>query len=286
MRHRVVGAQRGAARLVDAQLDEIAELERAMRQAAEMDEELARALLRVAHGELAALRREHRAGVAHLPARFGVERRLVDDDRGVAAGLGLLNRLAVDDDGDDLALGDMGVIAQELGSADLLAQLEPHLLGRGLARADPALARLGALALHRRSEGVGRHLAAAGAQHVLGEVEREAVGVVELEGDLAGEGLARAELRRLLLEQLEAAIERLLEARLLEPQRLRDQRLGAHQLGIGLAHLAHQRRHQPPHQRLLAADDVRVPHGAAHDPAQHVAAPFLRRQHAVGDEER
>src|SRR6185312_10575655 len=142
MRHRVIGAERGAARLIDAQLDEVAELERAMRDAALMDEELAGALLRVAHRELAARMREYGAGVADLAAGFGVERRLVDEDGGVAARLGLFHRLAALDDGDDLALGDMRVIAQEFGGADLVAQLEPHLLGRRLAGADPALPRL------------------------------------------------------------------------------------------------------------------------------------------------
>jgi hypothetical protein len=39
------------------------------------------------------------------------------------------------------------------------------------------------------------------------------------------------------------------------------------------------------HQRLGRAEDMRVAHGAAHDPAQHIAAAFVRRQHAVGDQE-
>ena len=78
----------------------------------------------------------------------------------------------------------------------------------------------------------------------------------------------------------------LAEARFLELERLGDQRLGALQFRIGLAHLAHQRRHQPPHQRLLRAEQLGVAHGAAHDAAKHVAAALVRRQHAVGDQER
>ena len=70
--------------------------------------QIAGLLLRVAHRELAARGREHRAGVADLAAGFAVERRLVDDDRG----LGRRPRprstaLAVDDDRRDLALGDV-----------------------------------------------------------------------------------------------------------------------------------------------------------------------------------
>src|SRR3546814_14896332 len=36
---------------------------------------------------------------------------------------------------------------------------------------------------------------------------------------------------------------------------------------------------------LLAAELVGVAHAAAHDPAQHVAAALVGRQHAVGDQE-
>ena len=69
------------------------------------------------------------------------------------------------------------------------------------------------------------------AQHVLGEVEGKAVGVVKLERDPAGQGVAAAEPGGGLVEQLEAAVEGLLEARLLELERLGDQRLGTPQVG-------------------------------------------------------
>ena len=62
--------------------------------------------------------------------------------------------------------------------------------------------------------------------------------------------------------------------------------LGAVQFRIGLTHLAHQHRNEPPHQRLACAEQFGVAHGAAHDTAQHVAAAFVRGQHTVGDEER
>ena len=78
--------------------------------------------------------------------------------------------------------------------------------------------------------------------------------------------------------------ERIAKARLLEPQRFDDQRLGAHEFRIGLPHFAHQHRNEPPHQRLARAEKLGVAHGAAHDPAQHIAAAFVRRQNAIGDE--
>ena len=130
---------------------------------------------------------------------------------------------------------------------------------------------------------VDRH--AAGAQGVLGEIEREAVGVVELERGLAGQLGAGGEAGGRLVEQAEAALEGLAKARLLELQDLGDQRLGAHQLGERQAHLGDQHRDEAPHQRLGRAQHVGVAHRAAHDPAQHVAAALVGRHHAVGDQE-
>ena len=80
-------------------------------------------------------------------------------------------------------------------------------------------------------------------------------------------------------------VQRLAEARLFQLERLGDQRLGAHQFRIGLAHLAGERRHQLEHQRLLRAEQFGVAHGAPHDAAEHIAAAFVRGQHAVGDQE-
>ncbi len=148
------------------------------------------------------------------------------------------------------------------------------------------LARFGALALHRRIEARGLDLAAAPAQHVLGQVQGKAVRVVKPERDLARKILTLAEPRLFLVEKTQAAAEHVLEAPFLELQRLGDEGFRAHELGKCRAHLPHEGRHEAPDERLLAAEDVRVAHGAAHDPAQHVAAPFLRRQHAIGDEER
>ena len=123
-------------------------------------------------------------------------------------------------------------------------------------------------------------------QRVLGEVEREAVGVVEREGGLAREVLARGRGCGVSSSRIDRPRSRVLrKRRLLELQGLGDQRLGADQLGIGLPHLAHQRRHEAVHQRVLGAEELRMAHGAAHDPAQHVAAALVRRQHAVGDQE-
>ena len=43
----------------------------------------------------------------------------------------------------------------------------------------------------------------------------------------------------------------------------------------GAAHLIDQLRNEPVEQRLLGAEDVSVPHGAAHDAAKHIAASLV-----------
>ena len=166
------------------------------------------------------------------------------------------------------------------------AQGEPHRLVGGLARAGPRGARLLALLLHGVGERRDVDADAARPQRVLRQIERKAIGVVKRERGDAVEHVAFLERLRRLVEDRETALQRAAEANLFELERLGDQRLGAMQFRIGLAHLAHQERHEPPHQRLLGAKEFGVAHGAAHDAAKHVAAAFVRRQHAIGDQER
>ncbi len=92
--------------------------------------------------------------------------------------------------------------------------------------------------------------------------------------------------RTLLIKNGEATFQRLAEARFFELQRFLDQVFGTDQFGIGLPHLTHQRPDQAIHQRLFGAEQLAVAHGATHDPAQHIAAAFVRGQHAIRNQER
>ena len=84
-----------------------------------------------------------------------------------------------------------------------------------------------ALPRHGPVEPLDGHLATLPTQHVLSQIEREAVGVVKPESNFSGQGLASTEPSRLFLEQAKTALKCLLEVCLLEPQRLGDQGLGA-----------------------------------------------------------
>ena len=136
-----------------------------------------------------------RAGVANLAAGFAVEGRLVQHDLNVVARL-RVGELAVADKGKNLALGGLGVVAEEFGRAEALGEVEPDRLVGRLAGAGPGGARLSPLLGHGRIKAGDIHATALLAQRVLGQVEREAVGVVEPEGGIAGQRRALGQARR------------------------------------------------------------------------------------------
>src|SRR5947209_17842034 len=119
-----------------------------------MREYITRALLRVGDARADTIAAQP-AGVADLPARLAVERRLVEHDLPAFAGFELGDLLAVAHQRRDHTFGTLGVVAEEFRRPKLLAQRKPDRLGRGFARAGPRGARLGLLALHRGVERVG-----------------------------------------------------------------------------------------------------------------------------------
>src|SRR5712692_1381261 len=238
---RVVAPNLAAASVIDFKRKCRSRLQRAFLQLAEMREEVARLLLRVGDTEARTLARKNSV-VADLAAALAVERRLIEDHRTRLALLERADFLAIAHECRDHALGTLGFVAEKLAGAGFFAQRKPHRLGGGVARARPGGARLFALALHRARERLRVDLDAARPERVLGEIERKAVGVVELEGGLAGKLRPACNAFALLFEQSEPARERFAKPRLLQLQRLADQRLGAHEFGIGLAHFAHERR--------------------------------------------
>ena len=123
------------------------------------------------------------------------------------------------------------------------------------------------------------------AQRILRQIQRKAEGVVKLERRLTGKGLPIGQLGQLIFKQLEPTIQRGAETLFFQLQCLGDQRLRAAQLRIGLAHLGDQRRHQLMHHRVFRTEQMRMAHRAAHDPAQHIAAPLVRGHHTIGDQE-
>ena len=285
MRGRMVGADGGAPRGVHVQLNRVARFERSCLDDALMHNQVTQLFLRVGHAQACRTRLYH-TRVTHLAAGLAIERRLVDDDAATFAKRQRSNFLAALHQRSDNALGALGVIAQKFRRPGFLLQRIPDGFGRRLARSSPGLARLGPLALHGGGEGVEVNADAARAQCVLRQIEREAVGIVKFERGFARQVCAAGKSPGLLVQNGKATHQRGAEARFLQLQRLGDQRLRAQKLGVGLAHLARQCGHQPPHQRVARAKQLGVAHGAAHDAAQHIAAALIRGQHTVRHQKR
>ena len=187
-------------------------------------------------------------GVADLPAALRIERSGVEHDLPLLAGGQLGHGLVALQERDDIRLAPVVLVAGELGAAfDLRAAAHVG--------AEPARrARTPALLLHGGLEArlVDREPSLAG--DVGREIDREAVGVVELEDGLAGYRAARQPRKR-IVEQRHALRERLGETLLLLPEDARDVRDLCAQLRVSLAHHGIERRHE------------RVEEGRAADPA-------------------
>ena len=216
-----------------------------------------------------------RPGVTDLAAGFGIEGRDVEHDR-------------VADRGDDPGRRLVDLAADERRLA-VLVEDRPELAGFGVGGDTGGLCsslRVGPLVGHGGLEAGHVELVATELGELLGHLEGEAVGVVQLEGDLAVEPTAGRERRQLAVEERRTGLEGLAELRLLPLDRRQDQVPVADELGVGVAHhpdatVDHLAEHQP-----LDAGDVREADGTADDAAQDVAAILVGRNDPVGHEER
>ena len=212
------------------------------------------------------------AGVAHLAAPFRVERGAVQHHLVAVATLAAHLPVA-----EDPCLSFQFIVPGEDRFPG--AQLGPvaRLHGGGRAAAVLLLLQLGLEAGHV-------HLHPLLAAHQLREVDGEAVGVVQLEGLVAGELLPA--LGDQLLQALGALFQRAQEALLLLLHHVHDQLLLLLQLGELATQLTHQHGHQLVQEGLLQPQEaVAVAHGTPQDPPDHVARPGVSRQLPVRDGE-
>src|SRR6266702_5021449 len=199
MRRGVMGADRRAPGVIDLEQQGGARLQRALLYRAQMHEEIAGLLLHIGNTECDAIAGEH-TGVADLAAGLRVKRRLVRHDRAAFAGLEAIDLVTVLYERSDYAFGALGLIAEEFGGAERLAQRKPDVLGRGIARTRPGRARLGFLLFHRIGERRLVDADAARLQRVLRQIKRKAVGVIQRERGVAVEHVAFLQAGTLLVE--------------------------------------------------------------------------------------
>ncbi len=226
------------------------------------------------------------AVVGHLAAHLGVEGGLVQHHDGLHAGHDLLGLLVLHHQSHYLGVVNGGmVIAHKLGLGHVLAEL--HAGPAQIAQSLPGLPGPLALLLHLLVELILVQGHALLLHHLQGQVDGEAVGVIELEGVGAGEGLLPLGLVALqhLIEDAQAAVDGLGEVLLLHPDDLGDIVLTLPQLGVvalvlvddGVAHLIE--------EGLVHTQELAVAGGPAQQAAQHVATALVGGQHAVADHE-
>ena len=230
---------------------------------------------------------DDRAGIGDLAAGLGVERGAVEHQLAdLALGEARDGRSAAEQ-GERARLGLERLVGQPLGRAVLVedAAVDAGVAVRALLGARVGL---GALALlgHQAAEALLVDLQALLGGHLEGEVDREAVGVVQREGALARQRRA-ARLLHLVggrVEDLGAGLERLAERVLLGVRHLRDALPVGEEVAVGRAHHVAGDRHQLGQHAVLAAEQAHRAHRAAQQPAQDVAAAVVAGGDAVADE--
>ena len=232
-------------------------------------------LERVAHGKVRRAA-DQLAFVADLSAAFGIERRRVQyHHAALAAGQGGSRRAVYVERDDFCGFLKMLVASEDIAAAGELQRAVHLELAGG--------ARLGFLPVHGNGKTGLVHAQATLTADVSGEVERKAIGVVQLEGDVAGQDLDAIGQRG--VQDLHADFQRLEKALFLGLEHGSDVRLLLAQLGIGLAHEPGQLSDQFVEKRRFLAQQVAVANGAANDAALHVAPALVGRVHAISHQE-
>src|SRR3954470_17438983 len=213
-----------------------------------------------------------RARVRDLAAARRVERRLGELDVRAA--------VALEPAGDRRVLLEV-LVAGEL--ARLVGDLAHDVAAGARARTIAGALGPGALLVHQARELlVARERDTALRGDLARQVDREAVGVVQPEGVLAGDLAPREQ----VVEQARALLERAAEALLLGAHPLQDRLPAGDQLGVGVAHHVDDDLDELRQETGLDPDAVALLDRAAHDPAQDVAAVLVGRHDTIGDQER
>src|ERR1700682_5930400 len=278
MRGAVIERSRLAPGAVHSRLERVADTNAALLEVTRVRVRGA-ALVRVLHHEANPGSGEL-AGTAPPTARLAVDRRAVEHDLTLLTRAERLDRRALLQQRDHTARAGQPLVALEQR-----ARVE-----RGAAaRIHTELAcflRTAPLLLHRRFKARLVDLEAALARHVGRQIERKAKGVVQLEHGVAIDHLRALQVANGALEQHHAVGERLREALLLLLQHALRVGAAARELRVRAAHLRFEHLHQLVEKRLLDAELVTVAKRAADDPAQHITAALVGRQHAVDHQER
>ena len=212
------------------------------------------------------------AGVPDLAAALGVERRAIQNDppAGGVQHLSLRRQL-----------GPPAELGRTRGGQQ--GHERRHIVGGGhrTGTAGPFL-----LLGHRGREALCVHLDASLRGDLHGDLEGEAVRVVQQEGDIAVDPLARREAGHSPVEDGLSGAQRLAEPLLLAVDHVSHVAVVAGQVRVGLGHHVHHGVDHAAHDGIGHAQQVGVAHGSPDDAPQHVAAVLVGGEHAVAHQQR
>ena len=221
--------------------------------------------------------------VGALAAHLGVEGGLVQHDLRLGAGRDLLLQLALGNDRQNAAVVMEMVVAGEFGGSVVQPQIQARPGGFVLA-AGPGLL---PLLFHQRLEGILIHAHPLVGGHFLGQIQGEAVGVMELEGVGAGK---HALALFLVLSQHagedgKAAVDRAGEVLLFGADHTGDILLPLGKLGISVLVFVNDGITDFVKEGFLNTKETAVACGPAEQSAKHVAPTLVGGQHPVADHE-
>ena len=241
-------------------------------------------LLNIGHLE-PALSQHDDAGIGHLAAHFGIEGSLVQhQNAGLAAGNGTGHLVSLAD-GQDLGLAVKAVIAHKLGGGVVQAQIDA---GPGqVPQCLPGLSCPGLLLLHQllKSGLIQGHVFVS--HHLQGQVDGEAVGIVELEGIGAGElGLSLGlVLCQHIGKDLHAAVNGPGKVLLFHLHHLGDVAAALPQVGVVVLVLVDHGLHHLVQEGMVHAQELAVTGSPAKQTAEHIAPALVAGQDTVSDHE-
>ena len=230
-----------------------------------------------------AVRAGNYAVVGHLTAHLGVHRRLVEHHDSFDALGDFRSLLVLGHHCKDLALRHVVFIADKFGGRDVLTKLDtgPAEVAQRLARLSGA----NLLLLHLALEFLLVDLHSLFLRHLDRQVDREAIGVVKLEGVRAGEHRFSLFLMggQHFRKNAHTAVDGLGEILLLHAHHAGDIGRALAQIGIMSLIFMDDRFHDLAQEGMVHTQQLAVARRAAQQAAQNVAAALVGGQHTVRD---
>lgn len=227
------------------------------------------------------------AGVAHFAAHFGIERSQAQHNFGGIARSDGVDALAFFDERANARACAHAIIAHEFGSAHFFENVGMHAAVRAPCSFRVFhVCRASALTLgfHAALKALHVNFHTTIGAHFLGNLDREAVGVVQSKRLLAGKRIALELLE--CLGQIHLALAKgRAEALLFGKNDAANKLAIVDDFGVHVAHELHDFIDVLIEERAFDAHRVRLLDGAAQQAAQHVAAALVRGKNAVGNHE-